>query len=180
MYEITTQRLMLRNLINSDAEALYAIRSNPKTFQYVEGNPYVDIDRAARFIKNVKKDIETGEVHFWGIQPLNGDKIIGTVCLWNFENMPIENQLNYLRAEIGYEVHPDHWGTGYANEAVAGMIVFAKTQMPIHTLIAITHKDNLASIALLKKQAFVLKGVAKEVDPEIDEGPEMMLYELKL
>ena len=94
--------------------------------------------------------------------------------------MPIENQPKSLRAEIGYEIHPDHWGAGYASEAVAGMIVFAKTQMPIHTLIAITHKDNLASIALLKKQAFVLKGVAKEVDPEIDEGPEMVLYELKL
>lgn len=180
MYEITTQRLKLRNLINSDAESLFAIRSNPKTFRYVEGNPYVNMDRAIRFIANVQKDIQMGDVHFWGIQPLNGDQIIGTICLWNYEHIPSDDPSKYLRGEIGYEMHPDHWGMGYANEAIAGMIAFAKKQLPVHTLIAITHKDNEASLALLEKQAFILKGVANEVDPEIDEGPEMLLYELKL
>jgi len=52
--------------------------------------------------------------------------------------------------EIGWQLHPDAWGQGYATEAARAVSVdaFARGQCRI---IAVTHPDNHASQAVCRR-----------------------------
>lgn len=184
---IETKRLRLRALTLEDDAFILKLRSHPDIVRFVDMKPYEDIPRARRFIAAVTKDIEDGEALFWGVLEKASDDLVGTVCLWNFE--PVEDAEgganaskagSALKAELGYEVHPDAQGKGYAKEAVSALLEYAKTASPIVIIDAITHKDNVPSRKLLNGHAFKLLGVATEVDPELEEGPEMLLYRIEI
>lgn len=193
---IETKRLRLRALTLEDDAFILKLRSHPDIVRFVDMKPYEDIPRARRFIAAVTKDIEDGEALFWGILDKAANELVGTVCLWNFEpvgNLEVSDDaenaenaenaiqaVSALKAELGYEVHPDAQGKGYAKEAVGALLEYAMTASPIVTVDAITHKDNVPSRKLLEGHAFSLLGIAAEVEPELEEGPEMLLYRIEI
>lgn len=61
-------------------------------------------------------------------------------------------------AEIGYELSPDHWGRGYATEAVGAMLRFGFQELRLHRIAAWTVADNVASARVLEKAGFTLEG----------------------
>jgi ribosomal-protein-alanine N-acetyltransferase len=178
--EIETKRLKLRALVADDDAFIYKLRSHPDTFKYVDIVPYQDIQRAQRFIAAVQKDIETNEAFFWGIVNKESDEMVGTICLWNFEPQEGAKVAAGVKAELGYEVHPDYQGKGFAKEAIGGVIEYARAFSQLKTIDAITHKDNIPSIKVLERYAFEALGIAVAFDPEIEEGPEMLLFRLGL
>lgn len=177
---IETNRLKLRALISQDDAFIFSLRSHPDIFKYVDIEPYQDIQRARRFIAAVQKDIEEGEALFWGITIKDSNEMVGTICLWNFETHKWNGDGTWLKAELGYEVHPDYQGRGIAKEAIGGVLVYARSASPIKIIDAITHKDNAPSLRLLESYSFDALGVAKDIEPEIDEGPDMLLFRMDL
>lgn len=167
---IHLDRLILRPLTLKDDVAMYALRSHPDIFKYVDIKPYEDIPRAQRFIRAVIKDIEEQEAYFWGIALKENDYVIGTVCVWNFN-------ADYTKAELGYELHPDFHKKGVMREAIDAILKYISTQTSLEALEAITHKENVPSIKLLDYFDFRKLGIANEVRSDVDEGPDMLLYE---
>lgn len=177
---IETKRLILRALTMDDDAFILKLRSHPDIVKYVDMKPYQDLERARRFIAAVTKDIEAGEALFWGIVEKTSGSLVGTVCLWNFEKTDSDAPYAELKAELGYEVHPDAQSKGFAGEAVRALLEYAEKASPIVIVDAITHKDNIPSRKLLERNAFKLLGVAVEVDPELDECVDMLLYRIDL
>ena len=170
---LESERLLLRPLRQTDAQAIFSLRSHPDVFKYTDIQPYQDIERAKKFIQSVKKDIREGEAYFWGITLKDTDYVIGTVCLWNFE-------WNKTKVEIGYELHPSFQHKGIMRETVKTVLNFvAHTLAPLR-VDAITHEENVPSKRLLDDFEFDLMGRAVEIDPLIEEGPEMLLYQIKI
>lgn len=58
--------------------------------------------------------------------------------------------------EIGYSVLPSREGFGYASEAVAALLAWARQDARVRTIVAHTMEDGLASQKLLKRQGFAL------------------------
>ena len=173
MEDLKTQRLILRALTENDADAIFALRSDPLTFKYVDIKPYETIERANRFIKAVNKDIDMKEALFWGIEHRNEQLVIGTVCVWNYNE-------EHTQAELGYELNSKYYRQGYMHEAITAVLDHLKRLNHIKTLDAITHEDNTPSLKLLGKHGFTCLGRAIEVDPELEEPLEMLLYRLNL
>jgi len=171
--KLETERLRLRPLRPSDDVAILSLRSHPVVLKYVEMKPYQDLVRAQKFIKSVNQDIELGEAYFWGVTLKETDYVIGTLCIWNFE----EGQ---VKAEIGYELHPDYHHQGIMREAIAEVMQFIKNHHALLKIDAITHIANEPSKRILVDFAFKLLGRATDIDPEIEEGPEMILYRLQV
>ncbi len=61
-------------------------------------------------------------------------------------------------AEVGIEIDPNHWGNGFASEALVGIIDLAKS-IHIRRLQAITNENNTRAMALLKTAGFYLDKV---------------------
>jgi ribosomal-protein-alanine N-acetyltransferase len=67
--------------------------------------------------------------------------------------------------EIGYELHPNYWGKGYAFEAISGMIDFSFTHhLPFHVnrIAATTDLESHKSIALLRRLGFSEEGILRQ------------------
>jgi len=165
--DLQTVRLDLKSISPEDASDIFDLRVNPDILQYIDRKQPADIDAAKSFIKYVNNGFSNHELIFWGIRLKSNNQLIGTSSLWHFTDDKSE-------AEVGYELHPSHWGQGFANEALIEIINFSFEILKLKKLEAFTHRDNIASRQLLSKNKFVL------IPSRIDEGhPNNVIYELK-
>jgi RimJ/RimL family protein N-acetyltransferase len=58
---------------------------------------------------------------------------------------------DHALGEIGYIVHPDHGGRGYATEAAAPLLAVAFDRLRLHRVIGRTEARNIASARVLEK-----------------------------
>jgi [ribosomal protein S5]-alanine N-acetyltransferase len=61
-------------------------------------------------------------------------------------------------AHLGYAIHADHWGHGYATDASRTLLRFAFTSLGKHRVSAAIGPDNEASIAVVKRLGFSYEG----------------------
>ncbi|MET7278692.1 GNAT family protein [Kribbella sp. NPDC005582] len=61
-------------------------------------------------------------------------------------------------AKLGYAVHADHWGRGYATDAARVMLGFAFGTLRVHRVTAAIGPENEASIAVVKRIGFSFEG----------------------
>ncbi|RWZ60651.1 N-acetyltransferase [Halobacillus fulvus] len=91
----------------------------------------------------------------WGIQLKDTEQMIGTIGFNNWSP-------THKRAEIGYEIHPDHWRKGYTSEAVSKVIQYGFDVFGLTRIGAVVFMNNKASSHLLTKCGFVKEGVLRD------------------
>jgi len=64
--------------------------------------------------------------------------------------------------EIGWAVHPEEWGNGYAGEAAWHMMDWAFDELNVHRIVAFCHTDNSASVRVMKKLGMHQDGRLRE------------------
>ncbi|GFF83547.1 uncharacterized N-acetyltransferase YoaA [Aspergillus udagawae] len=188
---IITHRLYLRPLADSDAEGLFTIRSRPEVARMnYPKTPHRTVQETrvwmATKIFTAGPESVLGR-HFtyvliereqWEdeIQPPPAEKqVIGYMSI---------NQI-YPSPEIGYSIHPDYWGKGYATEALEGLLK-AWWKLPrqpqnsaedrsegTEKVFALCEKINAGSSKVLSKCGFrVIKQMGYAED-------ELLLWELE-
>jgi ribosomal-protein-alanine N-acetyltransferase len=154
--QLTTERLLLRKLESTDAEALFMLRSNEDVLRYLGKEPQKTVKEAEEMIGLFNKSIDENENLMWGIAFRNEPSaLIGTICLWNFKPE------NY-RAEIGYILHPVHWRKGIMKEAIHLVMDYGFSILDLHSMEALLSPDNAGSVAVLESCGFVKEGHLKE------------------
>jgi len=144
---LTTERLTLRQLLSDDINVIFALRSDGNVNKYLGRKPSKSIDDAKTFIQTIDENIQRNDSIYWAIT-LNGtDKLIGTICLFDFSD-------DNLKAEIGYELLPDFQGKGIMQEAISKVIDFGIQHIGLNLIEAYTHSENQRSTSLLKKFNF--------------------------
>lgn len=71
----------------------------------------------------------------------------------------------YRKAEVWYKLHPDHWGRGYATEAVQTVLDFGFDRLGLHRIVAGCAVENKASIRVLEKVGMTREGRCRESLP---------------
>lgn len=61
-------------------------------------------------------------------------------------------------AEVGYMIDPDHWGNGYATDAVSRLCQYAFEERRLNKVYAKVYATNPASRRVLEKVGFVEEG----------------------
>ncbi|HEV2129070.1 MAG TPA: GNAT family protein [Thermomicrobiales bacterium] len=57
----------------------------------------------------------------------------------------------HAQGEVGYRLHPDHWGQGYASEAVRTMLAYGFRDLDLHRIIGTCDDHNEPSRRLLER-----------------------------
>jgi ribosomal-protein-alanine N-acetyltransferase len=144
---LKTERLTLRQLKSSDDKEIFALRSDDTVNKYLDRKPSKTIDDAKNFIQTINENIQRNDSIYWAIT-LNGtDKLIGTICFFDFSD-------DNSKAEIGYELLPDFHGKGIMQEATSKVIDFGIQHIGLNSIEAYTHSENQSSSRLLEKLNF--------------------------
>lgn len=83
------------------------------------------------------------------------DARIGDVSL-----APIDDRRGW--ANLGYWVHPDHQGSGYATEAVRLIVSHGFDELRLHRISATIAAPNTPSIRVVEKLGFVHEGTKRD------------------
>ncbi|OZI07896.1 GNAT family N-acetyltransferase [Siphonobacter sp. BAB-5385] len=140
---LTTKQLTLRQLVESDGQAIFLLRSEPTLNKYLDRKLSQTLEEALHFIRN----IQTRQFLYWAIVDTVSGKLLGTISLFYFSD-----EMN--TCGIGYELLTDYQGRGIMQEAAKKIIAFAFDRLGIETIEAFTHKDNQRSTRLLQKLTF--------------------------
>lgn len=147
--DIATERLRLRRFRRSDAALIELMASDRRVAWMTERIPHpYPPGLAAGFVERVAAGTpdETG----WAIDTAVGSDeddengLIGTIML----RLDAPGS-----ARVGYWLAPAFWGTGYASEALGGVVGFAR-DAGFRALTARVFQDNPASVKVLMHAGF--------------------------
>lgn len=149
--ELTTERLILRELKESDHELILFLRSDNTVNAFIKrplDRQTKTTEDAIRFIKEIHGYAKSNTSIAWGITLKNHPNIVGTICLWNFSK-------DRKSAEVGYDLHPNFQGLGIMSAALKLVLDYGFNTLNLDKIEAFTHKDNTSSIKLLERHRFV-------------------------
>ncbi|GAC1394385.1 MAG: GNAT family protein [Ktedonobacteraceae bacterium] len=152
---IETQRLILREMVQEDAEAVYHIFSDAEVMRYYDMPAFTSIGQAQAMIARQRQRFEQKERFRWGVALRNDNTLIGTggYVDWN---------KHWYCGEIGYDLARAYWRQGIMSEAVLAMIDFGFVAMELNRVEAEVMPENVASARLLRKLGFHEEGTRRE------------------
>ena len=168
---IQTGRLLLRPLNESDAPAIFAIRSNATVMRYHTSLPWTDTNLAVALIARDMAAMQSGEYLHLGLERLEDHALIGTCTLFDFNKQ-------CRRAEVGYELRHEEWGKGYMHEALVALLKYGFSTLMLNRIEADIHPDNIGSAKSLERLGFQKEGYLRERWIVGDETSDSALYGL--
>ncbi|MGZ5403997.1 MAG: GNAT family N-acetyltransferase [Nocardioides sp.] len=164
-YPILTERLLLRPIdAGADLLPMHGYRSNPEVCRYVPFSPGTPEELAERLAdpERVRSVIDgEGQVMSLVVELRETGELIGDLVLfWHSDTD--------LHAEVGYVLHPDHEGRGYATEGTRALLALCFEEAGAHRVTARLDERNTASVRLLERLGF--RREARFVDGEWFKG----------
>lgn len=150
-----TERLKLRPLKGSDADAIFRYFSLDQVVKFYDLPKFISLDQAKGLVKRWIARREVNEGERWAITLKDNDVCLGTI---GFVDISIDNN----SAGVGYELHPENWNKGFATEALAKIISYGFKSRGFHRIWAKTDPDNKASRRVLEANEFRHEGTMKE------------------
>jgi RimJ/RimL family protein N-acetyltransferase len=151
---LTGSRVRLRSLRAGDADALFALQSDPRVMRYWSHPPWTERAQAVERIAQLERDRATSEFYSWAATLDGGDTLAGTGALFAISRP-------HARGEIGYSLCADRWGKGYAREIVQLIISFAFETLGLERLEADIDPRNVASCRLVERAGFAREGLLR-------------------
>lgn len=152
---LETERLLLREITQDDAEGIFAFFSNDNVTRYYGQDTLENMEQAKQFVDFFTKSYLEKRGIRWGIERKGTPGIIGTI---GFNAL----SLKHKRAEIGYEIHPKQWRKGYTFEAVSKVLDYGFEKLGLTRIGAVVFIDNEASNQLLSKVGFQKEGILRD------------------
>ena len=145
--ELQTERLLLRNIKDTDLNGLFELRSNPENMRYIPRKLHQNLEDTKEQIKMIRSKIDWNEGINWVITTKKSDEFMGILGLYKIEP---EN----FRAEIGYMILPQFCNNGYVTEALKSILDFGFNSLQLHSIEAVIDPDNMNSERVLQKLLF--------------------------
>jgi len=146
---IETNRLILREVVLGDAEAIFKLFNDSEVMKYFTNTPNSIKEAQERIQRDIKHYIEHG-FGFWATVLKDTGRIIGQCGLL----AQIVDEVNEI--EIGYALAEQSRKHGYATEATKAIKNYSFNELNLTRLISIINPNNSASkrVALRTGLAF--------------------------
>ena len=155
---LETERLLIRPWRHDEAPRLLDLLSRVEVVRWLgDGEPKVmrDLDEAHTVIDRYAERSATPPLGMWAVERLGDGTVVGTVLLLTLPNV------EHGEVEIGWHLHPDSWGHGYATEAARAVLAHGFAA-GLPEIIAVSHTDNLASQAVMRRLGMTDRGVVRK------------------
>lgn len=145
-WPVRTERLSLRPATEDDAEATWRFR---------------ELDAVSRWLTVAPRTFEAYQQEFQDAERLSktliieadghviGDLMLAIRDAW--AQKEVADQAKGVQAELGWVLHPDHAGRGYATEAVRELLRLSFEELGLRRVTAECFADNDASWRLMER-----------------------------
>ena len=152
---LLTERLRMRPLHGGDAEALFAIFSDPRVMRYWSTEAWTSFEQAHAMIALDEAGMASGEHLRLGLVR-NGDAaLLGTCSMFRIDRA-------CRRAEIGYALASTAWGQGYMHEGLRRLVDYGFHELGLNRIEADIDPRNGSSARSLERLGFVREGLLRE------------------
>ena len=152
---LSTERLKLRFLEDTDAPALFQIFSNAEVMRFWAWPAWTELDQARQMVLDSQEGYRSGNALQFGIERHADQVLVGTCSLFHFHAAS-------RRAEIGYALGRPYWGSGYMHEALQALLGYAFQTLDLNRLEADIDPLNQASARTLERLSFQKEGHLRE------------------
>ncbi|KZE68870.1 acetyltransferase [Fictibacillus phosphorivorans] len=153
---LKTDNISLRELVCEDWKAIHQYASQEIVSQYQPWGPNSENDSISYVSEVIEESKKVPRVRFaQAIIETNSGKLIGA------GELMIKSIIN-REGEIGYIIHPDYWGKGYATEAAHLLLKLGFTNLNLHRIFATCDPRNQNSEKVLRKLGMTFEGRIRE------------------
>jgi len=172
---IRTERLLIRELEEQDVPALLDYRSRPEVSRYQPGVMLTSDQEAWWTIHAARSELWRQPRYSYDLGVvLEGEaRLIGECHLALMSHADEASAPD--AAAVGFIIHPEYWGRGYATEAARALVRFAFTALELATVYGGCLPENAASCRVLEKAGLVLQGTELGF-PGSPEGMESLVF----
>jgi RimJ/RimL family protein N-acetyltransferase len=153
-YPIRTERLALRPFADSDLDAVLDLESRPDVARFLPWD-VMDADAAAAFVARRLTqgaiDATSSAMVLAAVVPPD-DRLIAEFML------KVTDEAS-LQGEIGWTVHPEAQGRGYATEGARELLRLGFDDLGLHRIVAEADARNVGSLRVMEKL-----GMRREAD----------------
>lgn len=184
---LETERLILRQFTDSDADNLFELDSDREVIRFVnlgiiKGGDPIDTDCETIRNKTLPRWLAYYQKYdgygFWAAIEKSSNEFIGWFQFRPALDSPFNvtsGLFNNNDIELGYRLRKVFWGKGYATEGAKALVLKGFSELGTQRVISSAIAANRASSRVMEKAG--LKFWQKYIHPEIE--PEVVVYALK-
>lgn len=156
--KIETDRLVLRQAVLSDAEAVFRNWESDKLMtKYLRWSPYSNIEDSQKSLSRWIESYSDSAFYQWLIILKEIKESIGTISV-----VSMDEKLDLVH--IGYCIGSKWWHHGYTSEALAAIIPFFFEQVGVNRIESCHDPNNPNSGLVMKKCGMKYEGTLRQAD----------------
>lgn len=146
---LETPRLILREVLESDADAFFEMDSNPEVARYVGNVPVSSREQSLETIRFVRQQYRDFGIGRWAVVIRETGVFAGWCGLKRMKDFPVNGVSDHV--DIGYRFSRQHWGKGYATESASAVLQYGFRDLGFAEIFAFAVTANTASMQVLTK-----------------------------
>ena len=143
-----TDRLFLREILPTDADALFELDADPLVHSYLGKRPVTSLNQVEDVIALIRRQYTENGIGRWAVIEKSSNEFVGWSGL-KLERQRVNNHIDYY--DLGYRLIRRFWGRGYATESAGAALEYGFSTMKLKEIFAAAHIDNAASNRVLQK-----------------------------
>jgi ribosomal-protein-alanine N-acetyltransferase len=145
---LETVRLILREFVPEDADALAQVLSDPETMRHYPAP--IDRTGVKEWIERNRRRYQENGVGLWAMILKATSEMIGDCGIIRQQ---VDGESLY---EIGYHLRRDLWGQGLATEATIACRDWGFANLPVDRLISLIRPENLPSRQVAERNGMTI------------------------
>ena len=141
---LETDRLLLREYVEDDAEAFLKLNTDPEVLRFVPDKALLNVEQARQVL--IDHPIADYRKNGFGrgacILKSSGEQI-------GFAGLKYLKELDEV--DIAYRFMPTYWGQGLATEAARASVRYGFADLGLKRIIGLVMPENTASVRVLEK-----------------------------
>jgi [ribosomal protein S5]-alanine N-acetyltransferase len=148
MLSLHTKRLLLRDILPGDADALHVLEADPQVVRYMVQPPQSLEEVRAYVAKSIEAQQQVPRTtHEVAVVRLSDAGVLGRCGVQ-------VSRTELAEGTVWYQLRRDCWGQGLMTEAVHALVTFAFRELRLRRIWADIDPRNVSSARLLEKLGF--------------------------
>jgi RimJ/RimL family protein N-acetyltransferase len=144
--DVETERLQLARFRPDDLDELAVVFAEPAVWRFPFGRAFTR-DETAAFLDTQIDQYESCGVACWLARERVGGRVVGYVGI----SVPTFHPEILPTVEVGWRLHPDAWGRGYATEGARAALDQAFGPLGLDRVCSLPQAENTASVRVAER-----------------------------